>query len=287
MTNFDYEKDSFFACDLKRQSNRNTFYEYDVIYPWTNEDLREFFHDFKLENKKILTVTSSGDHFLNMVLNGATDITCFDINKLTKYYQELKIAYIKMNDFNSFKKGLTKKLTYYELITYFKNNKEKFKPFLRMQVLNFWNLVLSKCEPMELVSFDVTYHLYQKNEYFDEEKYDFLRNRLESVEPIYVDCDIKDLSHILRNNKYDYIFTSNIFYYYIKTGTYLNIINSLNDILNEKGKIIQYSFRPHHENDLYFDRKVNYDKKIVYRFEDKDEDYYESVISYKKKTKGD
>lgn len=52
----------------------------DNIFPWTNEALREYYEK-DLSDKKVLTVTSSGDHILHAALGGAKQITGFDINR--------------------------------------------------------------------------------------------------------------------------------------------------------------------------------------------------------------
>lgn len=39
-----------------------------------------------LKDKKILTITSSGDHALNCVLNGARNIASFDVNIFSNMY---------------------------------------------------------------------------------------------------------------------------------------------------------------------------------------------------------
>lgn len=160
--------------------------EYEKIYPWTNENLRCFSSDFKLKNKKIFTVTSSGD----------------------------------------------------------------VKPFS-----------------------------FKNNEYFDKEYYQLLQAKLAVISPVYIDCDIININKKLKD-KYDYIFTSNMFYYLMKKGTHVSAFDNLTGLLNSEGRIIQYSLVPHFKNDLYFEKRRNYDARILYKYEDTDEGYYESIISY-------
>ena len=85
----------------------------------------------------MLCPTSSGDHFLNLALEGATDITCFDINRLSKYYQELKITLIKRLDYSDFENILFSNDVYTCLITYFSNNDVQFKKNLKESVYEF------------------------------------------------------------------------------------------------------------------------------------------------------
>lgn len=53
-------------------------------YLWTNENMYLYDNE-DLKDKKVLTVTSSGDHALNAILNGAKNIDSFDINLYSKY----------------------------------------------------------------------------------------------------------------------------------------------------------------------------------------------------------
>ena len=61
------------------------FNEYSSIYTFTTENLGGYIKKLNLKNKKVLTVTASLDHMLNLVLNGVKEIDNFDINKNTYY----------------------------------------------------------------------------------------------------------------------------------------------------------------------------------------------------------
>ena len=71
-----------------------------------------------------------------------------------------------------------------------------------------------------------------------------------------------------------------MFYYLMKKGTHVSAFDNLTGLLNSEGRIIQYSLVPHFKNDLYFEKRRNYDARILYKYEDTDEGYYESIISY-------
>ena len=73
----------------------------DLVYAWTTEYL-SLYYEKNLIGKKVLSVTSSGDHILHSVLSGATDVTGFDINRFCKYYSALKIAMIKKYEYEEF-----------------------------------------------------------------------------------------------------------------------------------------------------------------------------------------
>ena len=86
-----------FKQTIKMLSNKNTksenssFENYDRVYPFTNEAIKLYYKYFKLD-EKLLTVAASGDQLLHAILQGCKSATMFDINKLTKYYVNLKIA---------------------------------------------------------------------------------------------------------------------------------------------------------------------------------------------------
>lgn len=76
---------------------------YSKIYSFTTENIDGYIKYFDLNNKKLLTVGSSGDQILNAFYNGARDITLFDINEYAKYYVYLKISAILSLSYMEFK----------------------------------------------------------------------------------------------------------------------------------------------------------------------------------------
>ena len=77
---------------------------FDVIYPFTSENIAGYMEDLDLTDKKIITVTASSDHILNAIAQGATDITTFDINPETRYYMELKLEGVQQLEYEDFLK---------------------------------------------------------------------------------------------------------------------------------------------------------------------------------------
>jgi len=80
-----------------------TFGERSKVYPFTTENLAGYMCDLKLEGKKVLTITCSGDHILNSFFYGAEEVVGFDINTLALLFSELKIKAIQRLDFEDFK----------------------------------------------------------------------------------------------------------------------------------------------------------------------------------------
>lgn len=75
---------------------------FDSIYPFTTENIAGYMRDLDLTNKKVITVTGSTDHILNIVARGGSDITTFDVNPLTEQYMNLKLSAFRNLDFKDF-----------------------------------------------------------------------------------------------------------------------------------------------------------------------------------------
>ena len=82
-----------------------SFGNFDPSYLWTNEDMKLYPKE-NLKGENILTITSSGDHALNAILNGGSIIDSFDVNQFSKYVSALKIAMIKKYDYYDFFKRM-------------------------------------------------------------------------------------------------------------------------------------------------------------------------------------
>ncbi len=62
------------------------------IYPFATENVSGYIGEFKLKDKSLLTVGSSGDQAINAVLRNCKDITLYDIAPESLYYYYLKCA---------------------------------------------------------------------------------------------------------------------------------------------------------------------------------------------------
>ena len=76
--------------------------KYSPVYIFTTENITKVIKNMNVCKKKVLTVSSSGDHIFNMLLNGASTIECYDINYFTKYYFYLKEATIRSLNYEEF-----------------------------------------------------------------------------------------------------------------------------------------------------------------------------------------
>ena len=105
MLDFDTYKDIEGINCLNKKDRSPYFINYEHIYPWTNEDMKLYPKE-NLKEKNILTITSSGDHALNVILNGGSMIDSFDVNQFSKYVSALKIAMIKKYGYYDFFKRM-------------------------------------------------------------------------------------------------------------------------------------------------------------------------------------
>ena len=131
----DIEKDVEAGLDFARH---NYFYYinnednyYNKMYTLTNEEINLYFPKFKLQDGKVLTVASSGDHILEAILYGAKEIHAFDKNPFAFYMTKLKIAAVKSlnnREYRKFFEGNLGKDIF--SIDYYRKIRERSRKFL-------------------------------------------------------------------------------------------------------------------------------------------------------------
>lgn len=235
------------------------FSKYSSIYPFTNENLSSYFKRVDLKGKSVLSVAGSGDHYLEALIRGSKSIKLFDINILTKYYLELKIAAIKALEYDEFMDFFILENNFYN--TFNLNSYSKIRKYLTGDNQIFWDTLYQKFNGYTI----------RKSELFfkTEESYNFLRNFVSYFHPnnyyavkkailssnnnitdIFYNCNITKIHSICGNDKFDAIFLSNIADYLdeiYKTEPakrFKNyILNHLDKSLNEDGIIfVAYMF---------------------------------------------
>ena len=65
---------------------------FQMLYPFTTENISGYINNFDLSNKTLLTVGSSGDQIINGSLFDSRDIVNLDICPYAKFYIYLKIS---------------------------------------------------------------------------------------------------------------------------------------------------------------------------------------------------
>lgn len=227
------------------------FYEYDSIYPFCNENIEGYMPN--LTDKSVLTVAGSGDHYFQAIYNGATEVDCFDINKLTYYYLKLKktaIETLDIEEFNYYFDTMNDEIFNYDMYL-------KIRPNLDIETCYFFDTLYQ-------VAFNKGEILYNSKLFFDgsarkidiyksEEKYETLRKKLSLQKDInFIHTDIAHVRFFVSSN-YDAIFLSNIGEYQ-RPYDYLKIVEDMKKLLNLYGQI-------------YFAYLYDYDKKCRYNSE--------------------
>lgn len=217
---------------------------FNSIYLFTTENIAGYMNDLDLHNKKVITVTGSGDHVINAVLKGARKITTFDVNPLTKYYLDLKLAAIKDLSLDEFKELLlyeNKNSFAYEVIKKLDMNKESKKFWLdSLERFNQSGLLLRKSALFNTKYFDASRKI-KENLYLNEENYTIVKDNLKDVDIEFIEKNIKDLE---LNEEYDYMFLSNISDYLkdIYKENYLDKYQELISKFKAKVKNIYFAY---------------------------------------------
>lgn len=191
---------------------------FEKIYPFTTENLNGYMSKYDFNGKSVLTVGSSCDQIFNAYMMGAKRIVCFDINPLCEDYFNLKkSAFLSLN----YEEFVMFFCNY--IISYFKENKYVFneKTFYKvMTYLNddsyyFWMSLFNTFDGLKirkkLFSDDEEKLkvLKRANFYMNRDNYYEMKNKVESLYPTFITCDLRNLSNII-NEEFDYIMLSNI-----------------------------------------------------------------------------
>ncbi len=255
----------------------NTDSEKNLVYPFTNEDIKGYLDNFDFEGKDVLSVLASSDQVFDIFLRGANKIDTFDINPLTKYYFYLKKAGIKtltrrefLKFFNMYvtKPYVRKGINY---LAYEKAIYKKISECLEGDYLSFWNTIYS-----EFSGKDFPYDFYDSEHfapgvlkhntlYLSDSNYNELKNNIDKLELNFTNCNLKNLINQLKS-KYDVMYLSNIprwmfdldesadtLFKIIKSDNirFVNMLRKLSKNLNKNGVILaNYCYSCSEANDL-------------------------------------
>ena len=287
------------------------FGTYSRIYSMTTENIAEFINKVDCDGKSVLTVASSGDHTFNTVLNGARNITCFDINPLMFAQVKLKEAAIRTLSFDEFLKFFYLVNSTCEPFHFFDRDLfEKVSTKLDDDIRNIFNFLYERYDGntkaiKENIYFHSDYNLnnlMKMLNYLNPESYDKLSNILnnEDVKIDFIECDFKELHECLGGRKYDLVLLSNISdyiedMYSIKPlNSYYEDIMKLTDNLNPLGTMqVGYIYTGPNR---YFVRILFADKcmrqeifttdrfhtRLVEAYENEFDKYNDAIITYQK-----
>jgi hypothetical protein len=218
----------------------SVYNQYDRIYPFTTENIKEYMKD--LNNKKILTVTGSGDHAIEAYLKGAKKVDTFDINLLAGYYQELKIAAIKYLSYEEFLflfelegSSIDYRLSlkiYSKIRNYISTNARDVFDYL------FNNFVLDN-NFLDNQLFFKTYTLdglKNRVSYLDEQSFNETKKILKQKNTSFTNTPMNELPSVLFS-KYDAIFLSNITSYTYRVDKVIRLLQLLKSYITEEGRI--------------------------------------------------
>lgn len=231
------------------ESKITSFGNFDPSYLWTNEDMKLYPKE-NLKGKNILTITSSGDHALNAILNGATNIDSFDVNLFSKYVSALKIAMIKKYVYYDF----FKRMDWIENIESLNfNSKENIidsiREYLSYDEYLFWS-TFERLRINNKVRFNDVINVYgnlKLNAYVDIFEYNKLKRKLKCASVTYYDSDVINVAKNV-SKKYDRVFLSNVLEYVLLSNgprfvnNYIDVMSKLDKILSPYSIIYGYDF---------------------------------------------
>ena len=242
--------------------------DYNYIYISTNEFVSGYYKYIPLEGRKVLTVTSSGDHILQAISNGAKRIDTFDKNKFQLYFAKLKIAAIKV-------------LSREDFISYFDWNDEKFlnkhiyskiRDYLDEDVVTFWDTMYVRGWLDKFYDNIINYYRFSDDgleSYCSPDRYDDTRSKLDSALISYDHSDLHAFIDNLSDDElYDAIFLSNIYDHlsFLKRKRFYRFISDeCSKHLTDDGVIVAYA--PVAEENLTFanyQNQKNFDRGKIY-----------------------
>jgi hypothetical protein len=286
------------------------FSKYSLIYPFTTENLSGYFDQINFKDRKVLTVTASGDHALNAILYGAKEVCTFDINRFTKYYLALKKAAILYLDYAAyicFFSGMSDLYLDKHIYKMIRNGVDDSSKIFWDSLFDEYNINDISYALLRNKYTDIE-ELRKFNPYLIEDKFLKLKMKIEKFDFSFMESNILNLSEYLNDLKFDLILLSNIndYIYQLYNNEYLSeykkLIFDLSNNLNKHGKvafayiyrILEYS--PYHEYDgkdakYPFYNKRNREELLhnhsfnIYYFDSAYHDYAkDAVMTYTKKS---
>lgn len=224
--------------------------KFQLLYPFTTENITGYINHFNLSNGTLLIVGSSGDQMINASLFGCQDIVCLDICPYTKFYMYLKLCCMLELDKSNFLTFLSYKSKTFKdnPFSFHTEIYQKIRSTLRLldyESYLFWDELFSNFK-----SIDIRKELF----YFDEDNinvviscnpylqsnitYEEARTKIKKTKLEFITGDVFKTS---LNRKFDSIWLSNI-------GTYISrhllkvMVDTLSKNVNDK-LLISYLYK--------------------------------------------
>ena len=250
---------------LHSNYNKLTFDIYSPVCTFTTENLDSYLNTLNINNKRCLTVTSSGDQLINLALHGASQVECFDKNIFSYYFTCLKLAAIQTLSYQEFINFFcsTKGEKPQGNLLFFVNEKyflydtyKKIRVLLERDVqvffdrlYDFYNYDGNSIKDCGLFyNFSDDKAIFNNSYLKDEISYYKAREAVKRVLTNNVKYYFLDIFEIVNlQKKYDLLLLSNIFDYIGNKTEYVEYIEkNLRNILSKDGEIIvnyQYGYR--------------------------------------------
>lgn len=279
------EEDILRAIEITKCDNicGNDYDEMDIysrIYQNTSENIKLCMTFLNGNYKSALLPTASGDHQLEAILNGIRKITCFDLNRLARYFTELKFGAIKSLTREEFLSFMYDDMLNKDVFDFFKRD-------LNEDISTFWEELYKKSnigfirnnlfrylryidENTSIKGVDFSKYCAENFvRYLDKSNYKLVQERLEKTDIEYRESDLLDLPNILEE-KYDLINLTNI-YEFINNGIFgrgafdfTNTVKDLVPCLKDNGKILVTYLYKCHLKDVkkYANKSIGYAKTL-------------------------
>lgn len=217
-----------------------------MIYCFTTENISGYIDEFKLFNKSLLTVGSSGDQVLNAILRGCDDVTLFDINPYAIYYLYLKITALLSLTKEEYCEFFWPPESRFAYNRKFLDSSNLQKVIESLKSVNydaylFWSTLLENV-PKKLIKKNLFFsEKYDKrviqtiNPYLHSESvYELLRRRVENANITFINGNVLGENNL---GNYDNIWLSNICCY-LSLSEIKELVDKMSGHLNASGKLL-------------------------------------------------
>ena len=215
--------------------------EVSKVYGFANDNLREYYSGIDIKDKKILTVLSSADHYLEALRQGASNsnIVTFDINRMTIYCAYMKMFSILNNSRSNFVRPneLTTERSIILPGRVYKKNRDQ----LPDEIKSLWDLYYYEVMDTQVNTKKLFYFsqiLSTKIPYLSsDEKYAALVSILKKQIPQinFHNCDISEIGDNFAPGAFDILSISNIYDYVEPTS---EGIKKLTSVIADEGYLI-------------------------------------------------
>ena len=283
------------------------FSKYSKGYLWTNENIKEYINKkYISEYNSALSVTGSGDHLFNLILNNVLNIDTFDTNTLTEYnvlgLKKALIEKFKYNDFLTICELIANNMLTLEETTYLIKD---LLPLMDKKYRKYWqniseyNYQLQKNNDECLDLFAMLFiNINEKNNFIRKNSYliskdnygKFKENMMRANINFYCTNAINILD-TFPNQKYDVILLSNILDYITINWNYEQLRKFEDELLfitNNNGKIfLAYLLNYYNKNNKNIFRRADIKKEelineIIIELKEKDYKHNDAVILIRK-----